>query len=170
MAVEKRLDNRTKNEHAGPMSPGLISDLSLSPPPITRPDITAQVRTGSTRMMLQCGYAPVWEFTLANNRRADICALGTKGELAIVEVKSSLEDYRVDAKWPEYEPYCDLFYFAVAAGFPTEVLPEGPGLIIADGFGGEIVRPARRFDLAPARRKAVTLAFARHAAVRALKL
>jgi hypothetical protein len=169
----KRLDIRTKKEHRLGMSPALIPDLPVdapSPTVATRPDVTVSVRAGATRVMLQCGFTPVWEFTLANNRRADICALGPKGQLAIVEVKSSLEDFRVDLKWPEYEPYCDHFYFAVSPDFPMQVLPEGPGLIVGDAFGGEIVRAAPRFDLAPARRKAVTLSFARHAAMRALRL
>jgi hypothetical protein len=140
------------------------------PAPVARPDVTLQVRAGATRLLLDCGWTPTWEFTLANNRRADICALGPKGELAIVEVKSGPEDFRVDMKWPEYGPFCDNFYFAVAATFPVAMLPPEPGLIIADAFGAEIVRAAPRFDLAPARRKAVTLAFARHAAMRALRL
>jgi hypothetical protein len=152
------------------MSPALIPDLPPQMPPLARPDVTVQVRAGATRLMLNCGYTPVWEFTLANNRRADICALGPRGEVAIVEVKSGLEDFRVDMKWPEYEPYCDHFYFAVSPDFPFAILPDGPGLIVGDGFGAEIVRPAPRFDLAPARRKAVTLSFARHAAYRALRL
>ena len=79
---------------------------------------------------------------------------------------SSLEDYRCDRKWGEYLPYCDAFYFAVSPEFPREILPEGPGLIVADGFGGAIVLDAPAAPLAPARRKALTLAFARLAAMR----
>ena len=136
----------------------------------SRPELTLAVRQGATRYLIHAGFAPVWEFTLANNRRADICALSQKGELMIVEVKSGVEDFKTDAKWPEYAPYCDLFYFAVAPDFPLDLIPPEPGLIVADAFGAEIVRPAPRFDLAPARRKAVTLSFARHAAVRALRV
>ena len=87
--------------------------------------------------------------------------------IAIVEVKSSLEDYRVDRKWGEYAPFCDQFFFAVAPEFPRHVLPEGPGLIVADNFGGAILTPSPTTPLAPARRKALTLAFARLAALRA---
>jgi hypothetical protein len=141
---------------------------------LCRPDITIAVRQGATRCMIHMGYAPIWEFSLANNRRADICGLSAKGELVIVEVKSGIEDYRADNKWHEYAPFCDLFYFAVAPDFPFDVIPseEGraPGLIVADAFGAEIIRKAPRFDLAPARRKAVTLSFARHAAMRALRV
>src|SRR5271155_2684622 len=97
--------------------------------------------------------------------RAVLMAIGRKGETAIAEVKSSLEDYRTDRKWGEYAPYCDAFYFAVAPHFPREILSEGPGLIVADGFGGAVVIEAPVFALAPARRKALTLAFARLAAM-----
>jgi hypothetical protein len=141
---------------------------------IGRPDITIAVRQGATRLLVHAGYAPIWEFSLANNRRADICGLSQKGELVIVEVKSGVEDYKSDSKWREYAPYCDLFYFAVAPDFPLDLIPstgdDAPGLIVADAFGAEIVRHAPRFDLAGARRKAVTLSFARHGALRALRV
>ena len=117
--------------------------------------------------MAQLGHAPLVEAPLPNGRRADVMALGPRGELSIVEVKSSREDFRADAKWREYQPYCDAFYFAVAPEFPRAVLPPEPGLIVADGFGGAILADAPVIPLAPARRKALTLAFARLAAMRA---
>ena len=95
-------------------------------------------------------------------------ALGPRGELAIVEVKSSPEDFRADAKWREYQPFCDSFYFAVAPEFPRHILPPEPGLIVADGFGGAVLAQAPFTPLAGARRKALTLAFARLAALRSL--
>ena len=82
-------------------------------------------------------------------------------------MKSSLEDFRTDRKWPHYLDYCDLFYFAVAPEFRREILPEGPGLIVADGFGGAAVTDAPSVPLSGPRRKALTLAFARLAALRA---
>jgi hypothetical protein len=94
-------------------------------------------------------------------------ALGRRGEIFIVEVKSSLEDFLTDQKWHEYLPYCDAFAFAVAPEFPRETLPEEPGLIVADGFGGAVLREAPVAALAGARRKALTLAFGRLAALRA---
>jgi len=94
-------------------------------------------------------------------------ALGPKGQIFIVEVKSGLEDFRTDQKWHEYQPYCDAFAFAVAPEFPREVLPDEPGLIVADAFGGAVLREAAAAPLAGARRKALTLAFARLAALRA---
>ena len=115
---------------------------------------------GVCRALAQRGYATLTEMSLANGRRADVMALGRGGELVIVEVKSSLQDFRNDAKWHEYREFCDRFYFAVADDFPRDAIPEDCGLFIADGFGGAIVREASTFALAAARRKAVTLRFA----------
>ena len=134
---------------------------------LTRPETTEFVTRGAARLLNALGYAPVAEFPLPNGRRADLMGLGPKGELVIVEVKSSLEDFRTDRKWGEYAPYCDSFSFAVPPDFPREVLPEDAGLIIADGFGGAVLRPAPVHPLPPARRKALTLQFARLAAFRA---
>lgn len=134
---------------------------------LSRPETTATVTRGAARLLTALGYAPLSEVTLPNGRRADLMALGPKGQIFIVEVKSGIEDFRVDLKWPEYRPYCDAFAFAVAPEFPREVLPEEPGLIIADAFGGAILREASLEPLAGARRKALTLAFARLAALRA---
>ncbi|MCX7589104.1 DNA repair putative endonuclease MmcB [Phenylobacterium sp. 58.2.17] len=135
---------------------------------ITRPEITANVTRGAARLLIDLGYAPLAEVTLPNGRRADLMALSPKGELAIIEVKSGIEDYRVDRKWHEYLPYCDRFAFAVAPEFPQHILPEEPGLIVCDGFGGAVLREAPATPLAPARRKALTIAFARLAAMRAM--
>ena len=134
---------------------------------VTRPQITQNVTRGAARLLADLGYAPLTEVVLPNGRRADLMALGPRGELVIVEVKSSLEDYRVDRKWGEYLPYCDRFAFAVAPEFPREILPEEPGLIVCDGFGGAVLREAPVTPLAPARRKALTIAFGRLAAMRA---
>lgn len=133
---------------------------------LSRPETTSAVTRGAARLFLALGFTPLAEVGLPNGRRADIMALGRKGEIAIAEVKSSLEDYRVDRKWGEYAPFCDLFYFAVSPEFPRQVLAEGPGLIVADAFGGAVIADAPILPLAPARRKALTLAFARLAALR----
>ncbi|RZJ97690.1 MAG: DNA repair protein MmcB-related protein [Brevundimonas sp.] len=135
----------------------------------SRPDTTLAVTRGAARLMLDLGYAPLLEVGLPNGRRADVMALGPRGDIAIVEVKSGIEDYRVDRKWHEYAPFCDAFYFAVAPEFPDGVLPDEPGLIVADGFGGAVVREAPSAPLAPARRKALTIAFARLGAMRTLR-
>jgi hypothetical protein len=134
---------------------------------VSRPETTVAVTRGAARLLTALGYAPLAEVTLPNGRRADLMALGPKGQILIVEVKSGIEDFRADGKWPEYRPYCDAFAFAVAPEFPREILPQEPGLIVADGFGGAILREAPVAPLVGARRKALTLAFGRLAALRA---
>lgn len=121
---------------------------------------------GVLRLFADLNFTGVTEMTLANGRRADIAAIGPKGEITIVEVKSSVADFRSDGKWPDYRPFCDRFYFAVSHGFPREFIPEETGLIVADGFGGAVLRDPEASPLAAARRKAVTLRFARLAASR----
>jgi len=124
---------------------------------------------GVQAMLGDLGYASLVEVSLANGRRADVMALSAKGEVIILEVKSCLNDFRTDQKWPEYAPFCDRFFFAVDCDFPRDHLPEDAGLVVADGFGGAILREAPAQPLVAARRKAVTLAFARLAAVRLLR-
>jgi len=135
----------------------------------SRPRTTLSVTRGAGRLMVDLGYAPLLEVCLPNGRRADVMALGPRGDIVICEVKSGVEDYRVDRKWGEYRPYCDAFYFAVAPEFPGDILPEEPGLIVADGFGGAVVRDAPLTPLAPARRKALIVAFGRLGAMRTLR-
>lgn len=135
---------------------------------ISRPQITSTVTRGAARLFVALGYAPLLEVGLPNGRRADIMALGPRGQIAIAEVKSGLEDFRTDRKWSEYLPYCDAFFFAVAPEFPRDILPGEPGLIVADGFDGAVLRESPVAPLAGSRRKALTLAFARLAAGRAL--
>jgi hypothetical protein len=135
----------------------------------SRPETTLGVTRGVARLMMDMGYAPLTEVCLPNGRRADVMAVGRRGDIVICEVKSSVDDYRVDRKWPEYAPYCDAFFFAVAPEFPQNILPDEPGLIVADGFGGAVVRDATVNSLAPARRKALTLALARLGALRLMR-
>jgi hypothetical protein len=132
----------------------------------SRPETTGAVTRGTARLLAAMGHAPLLEVTLPNGRRADIMALGPRGQISIVEVKSSLEDFRVDRKWGEYLEYCDSFSFAVAPEFPRHVLPPEPGLIVADAFDGAILREAPLGALSGARRRALVLAFARLAAMR----
>ena len=112
------------------------------------------------------GLTGLIEVTLPNGRRADVMALSASGAIWIIEIKSSVTDFQVDQKWPEYRDYCDALFFAVATDFPQELLPPDTGLIVADRFGGELIRQAPEHRLAPARRKAVTLHYARVAAAR----
>jgi hypothetical protein len=110
------------------------------------------------------------EVCLGNGRRADVLAVGREGETWIIEIKSSIADFRTDQKWHEYREYCDALLFAVAPDFPSEILPADTGLILADAYAGELVREAPRHPLSAARRKALMLSFARTAATRLLTL
>lgn len=127
---------------------------------------------GVARLFEDLGAAVVTEFTLATGRRADLAALHPDGGIDIVEVKSSREDFLSDTKWPEYQGFCDRFYFAVAPGFPLDLLPDESvcGLVVADAWSAEIVRPAPERKLASARRRALTIKLARTAAVRLRQL
>jgi len=126
----------------------------------------ADVARGVSRLMVQAGCSPILEFTLANGRRLDVAALGADGCITGVEIKVSLVDLRGDGKWPEYLEYCDRFYFAIPPDFPDEFVPPGTGLMVADRYGGAIMRPSPVWNLHPSRRKAVTLRFAKTAAER----
>ena len=122
--------------------------------------VAAGVQRGVRRLFAQLGQVSLPEFTLASGRRADVIALAADGLLTIIEIKSSVADFRADQKWPDYEEFCDRFYFAVPETVPFEVLPADRGLILADSFGAAIVREAGHHPLSGARRKAVTLRFA----------
>ena len=124
------------------------------------------IRRGVGRLLRDYGFAPLYEMGLANGRRADVMAIGGRGEIWIVEIKSSVADFRCDQKWPDYRDYCDRLFFAVQPSFPIDILPADTGLVLADRFGGEVVRDAPEHLLAPARRKALLLSFARAAALR----
>jgi hypothetical protein len=124
------------------------------------------VRRGVERHMGKLGYSSLAELSLVSGRRCDLICLSPKGEFVIIEVKSSIEDFRVDKKWPDYLDYCDRFFFATHAGVPSEIFPENAGLIIADSYGAEILRESNIERLNAARRKALLLRFARAATSR----
>jgi hypothetical protein len=133
---------------------------------ITSSQRAEDVARGVSRLLLQQGFSPILEFTLANGRRLDVAALGADGTLLGVEIKVALGDLRGDTKWPEYLEFCEHFYFAIPPDFPDEHVPAGTGLIVADKYGGAIVRPAVVAPVHASRRKAVTLRFAKVAADR----
>lgn len=137
---------------------------------LKRPDKTIEITQGATRALYDLGYAAILEFTLKIGRRADICGISEKGEIIIIEVKSGIEDFKSDNKWHEYKDYCDLFYFAVSQDFPIELIPQDIGYFICDTFGGQIIRAATKTPLSAPRRKALTLQFARQAAMKATKV
>lgn len=121
---------------------------------------------GVCRHLLGHDFVSVLELVPASGLRVDVMALGPKGEVWIVECKSSRVDFTSDRKWQGYLGWCDRFFWAVDADFPTELLPDDTGLIIADAYDAEIVRMAPEARLAPARRKVMVHKFARHAALR----
>lgn len=129
-------------------------------------DTALRIVRGVGRLFLELGHSSIAELTLPNGRRADLVALSPDGMFTIIEVKSCLADFRADDKWEDYLEFCDCFYFAVDEDFPQDVLPDETGLIVADAYGGAIVRESEEVSLAPARRKAMTLRFAHHAALR----
>jgi len=124
---------------------------------------------GVARYMAQLGFTPLLEFVPKRGLRVDVIALDPKGEIWIVECKSSREDFQSDHKWEGYLEFADRFFFAVPTDFPVEILPDEFGLIFADGYGAEIIRDAPLVRLNAARRKAVILKFARNAAQRLQK-
>src|SRR5271167_12815 len=122
---------------------------------LTSHQTAADVARGVSRLLLQQGFSPILEFTLANGRRLDVAALGPDGTLLGVEIKVALADLRGDTKWPEYLEFCEHFYFAIPPDFPDELVPPETGLIVADRFGGAIVRPSPVATIHASRRKAV---------------
>jgi len=121
---------------------------------------------GVMRHLADLGFASVEELVPTRGLRVDVMALGPKGEIWIVECKSCRADFMGDAKWQGYLQWCDRYFWAVDAEFPVDLLPEGTGLILADGYGAEIIRMGPETRLAGARRAALTRKFARHAARR----
>ena len=126
----------------------------------------AAVCRGTSRLLRSLGFACIREMPLASGRRADIVGLGAACEIWIVEVKSSVEDLRADQKWPDYRWHCDRLFFATAPQVPLHIFPQDAGLIVADGYGAEIVREAPEHKLAGATRRSMLLRFARMAALR----
>lgn len=129
-------------------------------PDVTLPIAGDWLARGVCRAVEELGYAVLTEFPLGNGRRVDIIAMDGGGETLIVEVKSCVADFRADRKWTEYLPYCDLFYFAVPEAFPRDLLPADCGLMVADGYGAAILRPAPRLAMNANRRRALTLRLA----------
>ena len=129
-----------------------------------------RIMRGVSRMLAGQNFAGLPEVTLPNHRRADLLAVGSRGEIWIIEIKSSLTDFQTDKKWPDYLDYCDSFFFAVEPDFPVDRLPAACGLILADSYGAEIIRPAPVSKLAAARRTVITRRVARVGANRLRRL
>src|SRR5690554_2271734 len=137
----------------------------------TRAPLISDKRQSATALRVQRGVmrflrsvhdmACYAEVPLVNGRRADVVAVGGKGEIWIIEIKSSVIDYRVDTKWPHYKDFCDRFFFCKPPELDAEIFPPDEGLLVADGHGGDIMRIAALDPLAGARRKAMMVKLAR---------
>ena len=143
-----------------------IAPLPLSPSEFRIDEAAPLIRRGALRLLHALGFAAVAELPLGSGRRADLVALGAGAEIWIVEIKSCAADFRSDRKWQEYRLYCDRLMFAVAPEFPAILLPADAGLVIADAYGGTLVREAPLHPLAASRRKAMLVRFGRAAAAR----
>ena len=124
------------------------------------------VARGTARLLHAHGFSVVSELPLPSGRRADLVALDSAGTVWIVEIKSSIADYRADQKWPDYRVHCDRLFFATSLDVPCEIFPPDCGLIVADAFGAEFKCEAPEHKLPAATRKAMMLSFARAAALR----
>lgn len=121
---------------------------------------------GVARALRSMDFVTVEELVPSPGLRVDLMALGPKGEIWVVECKSSRADFQADQKWQGYLEWCDRFFWAVDVDFPTDILPAEHGLILADAFDAEILRMGPETALAAARRKVMVQKFARHAALR----
>jgi hypothetical protein len=138
-----------------------------TPPEDGRQSETAlRVARGARRLLRAHGFASIVEMPLPSGRRADIVAIAPDGRIIIVEVKSSVADFRSDLKWPEYRLHCDRLYFAIPGDAPMEIFPEDAGLIVADAYGAEFMRDAPEHRIAGATRRSMLLRFGHLAAER----
>ena len=128
------------------------------------------VRRGVQRLLTSLGAHVLPELCLASGRRADLVAITRQGDIWIVEIKSSVEDFRVDRKWPEYRLHSDRFFFATHPQVPSSLFPQDCGFILSDGYGAEILRDAPEHRLSAETRKALMLRIARAGAARVLAL
>jgi len=140
--------------------------VSLLPPDGRQSQTALAVARGAARLLHQFGFSCVTELALPSGRRADIVALNGAGEIWIVEVKSSVADFRTDQKWTDYRLHCDRLFFATTIEVPCGIFPKDTGLIVADAFGAQIVCEAPEHRLHASTRKCMMLAFARCAALR----
>jgi hypothetical protein len=149
--------------------------LELLEPPFAVPDgrqseTALFVARGTRRLLRRLNFATLTELPLLSGRRADIVALATDATIHIVEIKSSVADFRADIKWPDYRAHCDRFFFAIPDTVPIEIMPKDTGLIIADAYGAEILRPAPEHRMPASTRRAMILRFAHAAAHRLHRL
>jgi hypothetical protein len=144
-----------------------LTSVALTLPPDLRQSPTAlAVARGTQRLLTTLGMTCVSELPLPSGRRADLVALGDNGAVWIVEIKSSIADFRTDQKWQDYRAHCDRLFFATTVEVPCEIFPPDTGLIVADAFGGQVVCDAPEHRLHASTRKTMLVMFARAAARR----
>jgi hypothetical protein len=136
------------------------------PPDLRQSETALAVARGTQRLLTALGMSCVSELPLPSGRRADLVALGGGGDIWIVEIKSSIADFRADQKWPDYRLHCDRLFFATTVEVPQDIFPADAGLIVADGFGAQVISEAPEHRLHAATRKSLMLMFARAAARR----
>lgn len=146
-----------------------IVQLCIMPDDLSLPHLMPGqlLARGVSRHLRSHDFVTVEELVPTSGLRVDVMGLGPKGEVWVIECKSSRADFQSDHKWAGYLEWCDRFFWAVDTGFPTDLLPDGTGLIIADAYDAEIIRMGPETKLAPARRKVMIQKFARCAAIRA---
>lgn len=143
-----------------------MSDADIQHRPVA--ERAPAIARGVCRLFASAGCSTVLEMRLPDGRRADVVVVLPDGSIRIVEIKSCLADFRSDRKWPDYRDFCDSLYFAIDLSTSPSIIPEEVGLIVADGYGAQIVRAGLEHRLSAARRKAITLRFAKTAADRLL--
>jgi hypothetical protein len=145
--------------------------ISLVPPPDGRQSETAlAVARGTSRLLRSLGFSCISELPLPSGRRADLVALNGRGEIWIVEIKSSVEDLRADRKWEDYRAHCDRLFFAFTQEMSCDLFPRDTGLIVADAYGAHLVCEAPEHRLPAPARKLMTVRFALAAAQRISRL
>ncbi|MBV8925422.1 MAG: MmcB family DNA repair protein [Bradyrhizobium sp.] len=148
-----------------------LRQISMAPPPDGRQSETAlAVARGTARLLRSLGFTSVSELSLPSGRRADLVALNERGDIWIVEIKSSVGDLRADHKWEDYRAHCDRLFFAFTQQLPPEIFPKDTGLIVADAYGADMLCDAPEHRLPAPTRKLMTVRFGMAAALRINRL
>ncbi|ETR77526.1 hypothetical protein X566_07655 [Afipia sp. P52-10] len=148
------------------MTLSLIPRIESAPVDGRQSETALAIARGTSRLLRALGFSTLTELPLPSGRRADIVALNERGDIWIVEIKSSLADLRADSKWEDYRLHCDRLFFAFTRDLPCDIFPQGTGLIVADAYGAHMHCEAPEHRLPAATRKAVLLRFASAAAAR----
>ena len=149
-----------------------LSRSSIVPLPVDgrQSDTALVIARGTARWLWSMGFSCVPEVPLPSGRRADLVALNARGDIWIVEIKSSPTDLRADQKWHEYRAHCDRLFFACTQDMPCELFPPDTGLIVADAYGAHLHCDAPEHRIAAATRKLITVRFGLVAAQRLNRL